>query len=71
MGIEELMLDRAKKQGIKTGIEKGIKTGIEKGKKEGERKKAIEAAKKMKKSGFESSIISDIVGLSIEEVEKL
>lgn len=34
MGIEELVLDRAKKEGIKEGIEKGIEKGREEGKAE-------------------------------------
>lgn len=71
MGIEELMLDRAKKQGIQKGLQTGKKEGLKEGLREGERKKAIEAALKMKKSGLENSFIADIVGLSIEEIEKL
>lgn len=63
MGIDELMLDRAKKQGIQKGIQKG--------KKEGKKEGLKEAALKMKRSGFENKLIADIVGLSVEEIEKL
>lgn len=67
MGIEELLLDRAKKQ----GIQKGIQTGKKEGLKEGERKKAIAVAIEMKKDGLPVSQISKFTKLSIEEIEKL
>jgi len=51
MGIEEFLLDQAKKEGI--------------------REATRETALKMKKSGLEISLISNITGLSIEEIEKL
>jgi len=59
MGIEELMLDRAKKQGIQTG------------EKRGERKKMIETAIEMKKDGMPAAQISRYTKLTIEEIEKL
>ena len=31
MGIEEMVIDRAKKIGLKMGMEKGIEKGVEKG----------------------------------------
>jgi len=39
--------------------------------KEGETKNAIKVAKKMKKSGMEISLISEMTGLPMEEIEKL
>ncbi|MBE8721378.1 Rpn family recombination-promoting nuclease/putative transposase [Sphingobacterium pedocola] len=38
---------------------------------EGERKKAIESARKMLSRGYDKKDISDLLGLSIEEIEKL
>jgi len=67
MGIEEFLLDQAKKEGRREGIEEGIEKGIEKGIK----KNTKETALKMKKSGIEISLISNITGLSVEEIEGL
>ncbi len=63
MGIEEFLLDRAKKEGINKGIEKGRKEGIE--------KNTRETALKMKKSGLDINLIVNITGLSVDEIEKL
>ena len=49
------------------GIEEGEKKGIEKGKKE----EKIEIAKNMLKKGLDVNLISELSGLTIEEVEKL
>lgn len=54
-GIEEFLLDQAEKKGIEKGIEQGIR----------------EAALKMKQNGLEISLIANITGLSIKEIEKL
>jgi predicted transposase/invertase (TIGR01784 family) len=58
-GIEEFLLDQAEKKGIEKGIEQGIEQGIR------------EAALKMKQNGLEISLIANITGLSIKEIEKL
>jgi len=63
MGIEEFLLDRAKKEGREEGIEEGIERGIEENKKE--------TALKMKKSGLDIILIANITGLSVKEIEKL
>ena len=60
---QEKIEKEARKQGIKEGIEKGIKEGI----KEGIEKIALN----MKEKGMENKIISELTGLSIEDVEKL
>ncbi|RKO73178.1 hypothetical protein D7322_00400 [Sphingobacterium puteale] len=56
------------------GMEKGMEKGIEKGRQEERAKAEAEkriSALKMLKSGFEPKVIADIIGLSIEEIEKL
>lgn len=63
VGTEQYLLEKAKTEGLERGKLEGLEIG--------EHKKAIEAALKMKKSGFENELIADIVGLSIEEIEKL
>jgi len=55
MGIEEFLLDQARKDGIEKGIEKNTR----------------ETALKMVKNGIEINLISNITGLSVEEIEKL
>lgn len=59
MGIEEFLLDQAKKE------------GIEKGKKEIREETTRDLALKMKNSGLDISLISNITGLSIEAIQKL
>jgi hypothetical protein len=75
MGIEEFLLDRAKKEGVQIGREKGLVEGIEKGREEGierGREEGIkETALKMKKSGLSIQLIADITGLSIFEINRL
>lgn len=63
MGIEEFLLDQAKKEGLEKGIETGIEKGIE--------KNTIDTALKMKENGLDISLIANITGLSIERIEKL
>ncbi len=62
MGTTEYLLDKAERKGIAKGIAK-------------ERAKAydekLKSASKLKKSGFTSSMIADVLELPIEEVEKL
>ncbi|PWG80195.1 hypothetical protein [Pararcticibacter amylolyticus] len=80
MGIEQLLLERAEKQGEKKGalkerarIERLL--AEERAKAEAERVKAEaekrSAALKMKDSGFSNEMISDILGLSDDEIGKL
>ena len=51
--------------------EEALQEGKMEGLKEGERNKAIETARKMKQNGFEINLISEMTGLSKEEIEKL
>ena len=72
-------LDTAYKEGYKKGLAAakeeikaankadGLAEEIEKGKAEGR----ADTAKKMKIKGFDLNLISDITGLSIEEIEQL
>ncbi|MCZ9988320.1 Rpn family recombination-promoting nuclease/putative transposase [Brachyspira hyodysenteriae] len=53
------------------GLEEGIKQGIEKGIEQGEKNKAISMAKNMKDRDMDINLISELTGLSIEEIEKL
>jgi predicted transposase/invertase (TIGR01784 family) len=63
MGIEEFLLDQAKKEGLHEGREEGLN----KGRQEEKRQTAI----KMKENGLAIDLIANITGLSLEEIERL
>ena len=65
--IQNSLLSEAKEEGISQGYTSGINDGISKG----ENKKSIEIAKNMLKKNMSIEDISDITGLSIEEINKL
>ena len=58
-------------KGLAEGEAKGLAKGEAKGLAKGERLKAIDAAQKMKSKGYTDEDISDITGLSIEELAAL
>ena len=64
---QKMMLRREREDGFDEGIEEGIKRGI----KEGEKNKAISMAKSMKTKNMDINLISEITGLTIDEIEKL
>ena len=59
--------NEGKKEGLQEGLEKGIEQGIEQGREEA----AIEIALNSLKAGVSIPVISQITGLSVEEIEKL
>ena len=59
--------DAGVKDGEKSGFTKGEKSGISKG----ERKAALDIAKGMKRKNLDSSVITELTGLSLAEVESL
>ncbi len=68
-------IDRIKKEALKLGEKKGRKEGRKEGKKVGievgMKKRDKEIAKAMKKKGTEIEFISEITGLSKDEIKKL
>ena len=72
---QKMMLSREREEGIKEGIEKGIKEGklegLKEGKLEGLKEGQISMAKAMKNKNMDINLISEITGLSIEEVRNL
>ena len=65
--IQNSLLSEAKEEGISQGYTSGINDGISKG----ENKKSIEIAKNMLNKNMSIEDISEITGLSIEEINKL
>ena len=61
-GLEEGM-----KQGMEQGLEKGMKQGME----QGQQEERIRNARGMKAKGIPVEVISEITGLTAEEVGKL
>ena len=60
-----------RKEGRKEGKLEGIKEGVEKGKLEGIKENTYTIAKNLKKSGSDIKFISEMTGLSVDEVRKL
>ena len=62
-------------KGEKSGFTKGEKSGFTKGEKsgftKGERKAALDIAKGMKRKNLDSSVITELTGLSLAEIESL
>ena len=57
--------------GQKDGFTKGEQSGFSKGEKSGERKAALDIAKGMKRKNLDSSVITELTGLSLAEIEEL
>ena len=76
---QKIMLSRERKEGRLEGIEEGIKKGkleglkegIEEGIKKGKLAEQISMAKAMKSKNMDINLISEITGLTIEEVRNL
>ena len=67
MGIEEFLLDQAKKKGKQEGKEEGKQEG----KQEGKYEEAIAIAREMKADGIPIEQIAKFTKFSIEEIKKL
>ena len=72
---QKMMLRREREDGFDEGIEEGIKIGklegIKEGKLEGIRDEKYSMAKSMKTKNMDINLISEITGLTIDEIEKL
>ena len=60
-------MERGMKQGIKQGLEKGMKQGME----QGQQEERIRNARGMKAKGIPVEVISEITGLTSEEITAL
>ena len=61
------LIRAAEKQGIEKGLEKGIEKGIEQGKAENN----AEIARRMKRKGYAPGVITELCGLTQEEISAL
>ena len=75
MNIREAILlrghQKGRQEGIQEGIQKGIHEGMQKGRVEGLQEGRVEMVLNMLKKNAEISFISDVTGLSHEEIKKL
>ena len=69
-GIEQ-GIKQGIEQGIKQGIEQGIKQGIKQGIEQGKKENSLQTAKKMLAKKIDTNTISEITGLTVEELKKL
>jgi len=71
LDILNIAREDGEKLGVERGMQKGIQKGIQKGMQKGERNKAVQIARGFKKDGFDIAIISKHSGLSVEEINDL
>ena len=64
-------IEKGMEAGVERGIEKGIEKGMEKGKVEGAKEKLNEVARKMLAQALSISVISQVTGLTEEEIQAL
>lgn len=69
-GIEK-GIKQGMEKGIKQGMEKGIKQGMEKGRAEGRAEGRIEIVQTMFAKGMDIDTISELTGLSVDEIRAL
>jgi predicted transposase/invertase (TIGR01784 family) len=68
---EQKGLQKGLQKGRREGEQKGLQKGLQKGRQEGELKKAIEIALNLKKIGVPVEHITQVTGLSVEDIAKL
>lgn len=75
ISVEKTLYSSAERKGMEKGMEKGMKEGLEKGmekgKIEGQMEEKFRIASNALKQGLPLEIISQLTGLSIEEIRKL
>lgn len=69
--LQKTLIEDARNDGEKIGLEKGEKVGLKKGEKVGKMKEQFKIAKNMLKNNMSKEVISKITELSIAEIETL
>ena len=67
----EYARETGREEGHKVGKEEGLKEGREEGLKEGAKQKSFDIAKRMLEKGIDIETISELTGLTAEEVSML
>jgi predicted transposase/invertase (TIGR01784 family) len=68
---QELLMDKAEKEGLAKGMEKGMEKGMAKGLSQGKAERGLENAQKMKSRGRPLEEIAEDTGLSFETIENM
>ena len=68
----ETAIDEAREEGIEKGLEQGLERGLKQGLERGRHEERLEFAfVKMLSKGLPLEVVSDVTGLSLEELEAL
>ena len=64
-------LNEEREEGIAIGVAKGRKAGKEEGKEEGRKEEQRSIANQMLAKGMDKTLISEVTGLTLKEIESL
>ena len=67
----ETAIDEAREEGLVQGLERGLEQGLEKGLEQGRNEERLQLIRKMVSRGMTPELISEMTGLSLEEIETL
>ena len=67
----ETAIDEAREEGIEKGLEQGLERGLKQGLERGRHEERLELIRKMLSKGLSLEVVSDVTGLSLEELEGL
>ena len=67
----ETAIDEAREEGIEKGLEQGLERGLKQGLERGRHEERLELIHKMLSKGLSLEVVSDVTGLSLEELEGL
>lgn len=67
----ETAIDEAREEGLETGLEQGLESGLKQGLERGRHEERLELIRKMLSKGQSLEVVSDVTGLSLEELEAM
>ena len=67
----ETAIDEAREEGLVQGLERGLEQGLEKGLEQGRNEERLQLIRKMVSRGMSPELISNMTGLSIEEIKSM
>ena len=62
---------KGRREGLEEGLAQGLAQGLEKGLAQGREEERLSAARKMKSKGIDDVVISEVTGLTFEEISVL
>ena len=67
----ETAVDEAREEGLVQGLEQGLEKDLEQGLEQGRNEERLQLIRKMVSRGMTPELISEMTGLSLEEIETL